>query len=84
MDRQEILRRIQGFRKLGYTIVENEFEPGVTGFAVPVGGLDALKAVVGTSRLTLGVQSEQDRLEIISVLQQVAQDLGRSRLFSVK
>lgn len=82
MDRTEILRRVQGFRTLGYTIVENEFEAGVTGFAVPVGGLNALKAVVGTSQPTLGIQSEHARLQTISLLQQVAQELGRSRLFS--
>lgn len=82
MDREAILKRVQGFRTLGYSIVENEFEAGVTGFAVPVGGLNALKAVVGTSQSTLGIQSEQERLKIINLLQQVAQELSRSRLFS--
>lgn len=82
MDRDEILTRVQRCRSLGYAIVENEFEAGVTGFAVPVGGLDALKAVVGTSKSTLGIQGDQDRIQTISLLQQVAQELGRSRLFS--
>jgi IclR family pca regulon transcriptional regulator len=82
MDRDAILGRVKEFRTQGYSIVENEFEPGVTGFAVPVGGLNALKAVVGTSQSTLGIQCEQERLKTISLLQQVAQELGRSRLFS--
>ncbi|KAA2311810.1 helix-turn-helix domain-containing protein [Puniceibacterium sp. HSS470] len=82
MDPDEILRRTNQCRTLGYTIVENEFEPGVTGFAVPVGGLHTLKAVVGTSKSTLSIRSEDDRLQTISLLQQVAQELGRSRMFS--
>lgn len=82
MDRTEILNRVQHCRAVGYAIVENEFEPGVTGFAAPIGGVNALKAVVGTSMSTLGIRSEDDRLQTISLLQQVAQELGRSRLFS--
>lgn len=82
MDPDEILRRTNQCRALGYTIVENEFEPGVTGFAVPVGGLHNLKAVVGTSKSTLSIRSQDDRLQTISLLQQVAQELGRSRMFA--
>ncbi|MGV8938624.1 MAG: IclR family transcriptional regulator [Allorhizobium sp.] len=81
-ERDEILRRTATGRALGYTIVENEFEPGVTGFAVPVGSLHNLKAVVGTSKSTLGIRGEDDRLQTISLLQQVAQELSRSRLFT--
>jgi IclR family pca regulon transcriptional regulator len=82
MDRDVILTRVLRCRALGHAIVENEFEPGVTGFAVPVGGVDVLKAVVGTSKSTRGIRSEDDRLQTISLLQQVAQELGHSRLFS--
>ena len=82
MDRDEILRRTNEGRALGYSIVENEFEPGVTGFAVPIGALDRLKAVVGTSKSTLSIRSDEERLQTISLLQQVAQELGRSRLFA--
>ena len=80
MDRDKIAERVAECRTPGYAIVDGEFEGGVTGFAAPVGGLNSLKAVVGTSRPSLTVRKEEDRLQIISRLQQIALELGRSDL----
>lgn len=81
MDRAQIAASVAECRSLGYTLVEGEFEAGVTGFAVPVGGLETLKAVVGTSQPSLGLRSEDDQFQVISLLQQVALELRRSRMF---
>ncbi|MFT7266632.1 MAG: IclR family pca regulon transcriptional regulator [Halioglobus sp.] len=82
LDLAEILNQTNQCRALGYAIVKNEFEPGVTGFAVPIGGLHNLKAVVGTSQSTLSIRDEDDKLQTISALQQVAQELYRLPVFA--
>lgn len=82
MDRADIAQRVADCRKQGIAIVNSEFEPGVTGFAVPVGGVNTLKAVLGSNRPTLSVRDEEVQLQIISQLQQVALELGRMSLFS--
>ena len=82
MDLDEILHRTNQCRAIGYAIVKNEFEPGVTGFAVPVGGLHNLKAVVGTSQSTLSIRSEDEKLQTVGLLQHLAQELAGLPLFA--
>ena len=82
MDRAKIQEKIQQARENGYSIVAGEFEAGITGFAVPIGNISSLKAVVGIAvpSLSVGAQKEQD--EKIIHLQELASDLGRTPAFT--
>lgn len=82
MDREEIAQRVAVCRSQGYAIVDGEFEIGATGFAVPIGAPNDIKAVLGSSRPSLSVRSSEERLKMIGLLQQVAMELERSRIFS--
>lgn len=82
LDRDELARRVAACRQCGYAVVDGEFEGGVTGFAVPVGRVDNLKAVIGSVRPSLMVAGEEERQRIISLLQQVALELSRLRIFA--
>lgn len=84
MDRETLVQKIQTCRTQGYAIVEGEFEAGVTGFSVPVGGVESLKAVVGTLKPEISVKSPEKRMEIVSLLQQLASELSRTRIFGEK
>lgn len=81
MDRVEIAHEVSMCREQGYSVVDGEFEAGVTGIAVPVGSVNTLKAVVGTPKPSLIMRDENTRLQTISLLQQAALELGRSRMF---
>lgn len=59
-------------RASGAAVVVGEFEPGVTGFAVPLGNPGALRAVLGTSRM-----SSEPADGIVDGLQRAALTLDR-------
>lgn len=81
-DRRVLSEKVAAIRTAGYAIVDGEFEQGVTGFAVPVGGAGTLKAVVGLSKPSILVRDPDEQLNIISQLQQTAFALGQSRMFA--
>lgn len=82
MDRQVIARRVQAIQDQGHAIVSGEFEAGITGFAVPIGGVQNLQAALGTSALEATVQGASEQNRIITVLQAAARELGRTRIFA--
>ncbi|MEX0284485.1 MAG: IclR family transcriptional regulator C-terminal domain-containing protein [Paracoccaceae bacterium] len=77
-DRDAIAASVTTCRTHGFAIVDNEFEAGVTAFAVPVGPIGGLKAVVGTSFPNSG---SPDPTRIIPILQELARELAHTRLF---
>lgn len=79
MQRDEIAKRVDESRQPGFAVVSSEFETMVTGLALPVGGPDYLKATVGISLPGQSVRDERRRLHIIRQLQEVAQELARTR-----
>lgn len=78
LDRAAIAASVAHIRTDGHAIIANEFEPGVTGYAVAVGPLGDPRAVVGTSRPTV---ETQDAAEVITALSDAARELARTRLF---
>ena len=82
MNRRLIKKQISVSRTQGYAIVCDEFEPGVTGIAVPVNSLGSSKVAVGTSCRSVDIPRAADRRRIIEHLSEVAQKLTRSKIFS--
>lgn len=82
MNRKLIKKQISVGRTQGYAIVCDEFEPGVTGMAVPVNSQGGSKVAVGTSCRSAEVQHQTDQQQIIEHLRQVAQELVRSKIFN--
>lgn len=83
MARDQIARRVADCKVAGYSVVDGEFEAGVTGFAVPVGWPGELCAVIGTSRSTATVRDESVRVTTIDHLRHAAGELDRSGVFSI-
>ncbi len=80
-DRTEIGKRVGICRANGHAIVSGEFEANITAFAVPVGTLDDLKAVIGTTLPTSSASKEEARDRVIFQLQDAANTLTRSQIF---
>ncbi|MEC7763769.1 MAG: IclR family transcriptional regulator C-terminal domain-containing protein [Pseudomonadota bacterium] len=81
-DREALAKSVAEARAKGYAIVSGEFEAGVLGFAVPVGGLHRTQAALGTSLPTLSLPREKERLQIIGELHKAAAELSRFPLFT--
>lgn len=81
-DRALLAQAVETCRTRGYAIVESEFEAGVLGFAVPVGGIHRTHAVIGTSMPALTLRDEAARLQVIGLLQRAAAEVSRFPLFS--
>ncbi len=80
-DRTEIGNRIERCRVAGHAIVSGEFEANITGFAVPIGTLNDLKAVIGTTLPSNLVSNEEAENKIILKLQDAASTLLRTQVF---
>jgi IclR family pca regulon transcriptional regulator len=82
MDRAAIAAAVARCRAEGYAMVAGEFEAGVTGFAVPIGGVRRVEAALGASQPTLTLGDAEARLRLIAELQRAAAELSREPLFS--
>jgi len=81
-NRRAIKRSVAECRDAGHAIVSNEFEPDVTGLAVPVNTPGGMVAAVGTSRPGTDVRSISAQNKIVAPLKQLATELVRSGIFS--
>lgn len=75
-------RKVAEVKSQGYAIVDGEFEPGVVGFAVPIGILGQTCAVVGASIARVEVAGEEKKAFTINMLQQCAVELNHTGLFN--
>ncbi len=73
-DRTAIASAVDIARRDGAAIVADEFEPNVTGFAVPVPTSHSFGFAIGTSRLSAGASDDTSR--IIATLHACARDLS--------
>ena len=75
---EDILADIDTAETDGFCVVSEEFEPGITGIAVPVGHKEGVRGVVATT-----IPAGQDRTELreksLSVLQICASNLARTQ-----
>jgi IclR family pca regulon transcriptional regulator len=77
-DRDAIARAVAQVRADGHAVVTAEFEPGVTGYAVAIGGLGAARAVIGTSRPE---SDAADPAPIIARLHDAAREIVQTGVF---
>lgn len=78
-DRDAIARAVAQARADGHAVVSGEFEPGITGFAVAIGGLGTARAVVGTSRPEA---DPADPATIIARLHEAAREIALTGVFN--
>lgn len=79
LDRDAIARAVAQIRSDGHAVVSGEFEPGITGYAVAIGGPGVARAVVGTSRPQTDAD---DPGVIIARLHEAAREIAQTRIFS--
>ncbi|MCR8827485.1 IclR family transcriptional regulator domain-containing protein [Pseudosulfitobacter koreensis] len=79
MDREAILSKVQDARAQGYALVDNEFEAGVAGLAVPVGPVAGATMVIGVSVPLARLTGTDLKTHALNTLQQCANELVRSR-----
>ena len=80
-DRGAILKAVTEARALGYALVREEFEPGVTGLAVPIGHAGGHGAVVGTSMPTAELDDNARREDALQGLRELAREMTHTRMF---
>lgn len=70
--------RVEAARAAGYAHVQNEFELGAAGLAVPCGRLGAAVAVVGTTAPAGSFDTPEKRDPVLAILRRAAMNLGLS------
>lgn len=78
-DRAAIARAVARIRTDGHAVVSGEFEPGVTGYAVAIGGPGEARAVIGTSRPEA---DPADPATIIARLHETAREIVQTGVFN--
>ncbi len=77
-DLQEILKELQAVRTQGFAVCDNELDPGVLSYAVPVQGAD------GTVRYAIGISGFAQRMKAKPVAQIQAGLIRASRILAAK
>ena len=81
IDPAVIRTKIEDASAQGLAMVENEFETGAAGMAVPVGNLNGNEAVVGVTNSINKLKPSEQRERVVDILRQTALALRRLSVF---
>lgn len=76
LDPDELAKKIAAAGRQGYALVQDEFELGASGLAVPAGALGADAAVVGTTAATSKLNDSANQGRTLAILREAAQALS--------